>query len=70
MQRPGRRLAAARLADQPERLAFVDGERDVVDGADDGAFAQQSAAAAELLDEMADLEQGHYRLASTEGPCR
>ena len=29
---PGRRLAAARLADQAERFARLDAERDVVDG--------------------------------------
>ena len=61
---PGRRLAAAGFADEAEGLAFLDRERHVVDGADDGAVPQPSAAAAEFLDEMADLEERHQETRS------
>src|SRR3989442_6203601 len=48
------RLAAARFADQPERLARVDVEGHVVDGVDvaDGP-PQDAAAHREVLDQMA-----------------
>ena len=47
-----RRLARARLADQAERLARADGERDPVDGPDDG-----TAPDAEVLPDPRHLEQ-------------
>ena len=43
--RPERRLSAARLADQAQRLAALDVERDVVDRAHHAWAAQESAAA-------------------------
>ena len=42
---PGRRLAAAGLADQAERLARRDRERHVVDGANTAALAQTTCRA-------------------------
>ena len=50
----GRRLAAARLADKPEPLAGVDGQRDALDGV-------QLAAVLEIEPDMEilDLEQAH-----------
>ena len=58
-----RRLAAARLADQAQRLAPADGEADVIDRSHlvDLAVDQQPALDREVLDEVGDLEQ---RLAS------
>ena len=60
-----RRLAAARLADQAERLAAPDAEADAVDRADlvDLAVDQEPAPDREVLDEVGDLEQrGAVRL--------
>ena len=57
----GRALAAARLADEPEHLAFLDREADVVDGPDDRRRAPESLLADEVLDEVADLEERHQR---------
>ena len=52
--RPERRLAAARLADQAERLARADGERDAGDRADSARPARtMTPADRELLDEVA-----------------
>ena len=54
-----RRLAAARLADQPERLAALDLEGDVVDGLDLGDGPLQHAAAhREVLHQVAHLDEG------------
>ena len=47
-----RRLAAAGLADEAERLTLVDREAHVVHGVDVGAMAKQATAAPEVLDEM------------------
>ena len=58
-QPTGGRLAAAGLPDEAERLALVDGERDVVDGLDlaDGARDDAAGAHREVLDQVLDLEQ-------------
>ncbi len=54
-----RRLAAAGLAHEAERLTFGDVEADPVDGANRAelADAEQAAADVEVLDEVLDLEQ-------------
>src|SRR5439155_4731380 len=54
----GRGLTAARLADEPERLAGVDRERDVVDGADraDLAREEDSLLHREVLGEVLGFE--------------
>ena len=55
---PGRRLAAAGLADQPQRLALADLEADAVDRLDvpDHA-AKQAALDREVLLDVADVQQ-------------
>src|SRR5262249_40545476 len=54
----GRRLAAARLADEPERLAAPDREADAVHGADEAPrLAEQPPTDREVLDEVPDLQQ-------------
>src|SRR5262249_27309842 len=51
------RLAAAGLADQPQGLAFGDGEADAVDGAHRGDLAREDAFAdREVLDQVLDRE--------------
>src|SRR5579859_2809816 len=56
---PGRRLAAARLADQSEGLAPLDLEGDVVDRVDLSDLAEEDAAAnREVLDEVPDRDEG------------
>ena len=53
-----RRFAAARLADETERLALPHGEADVVDRVDPRDLAlQQPLADREVLDEVRDLEE-------------
>ena len=53
-----RRLAAARLADEPERLAAPDVERDAVDRLDRADLAlEDTAADREVLDEVRDADQ-------------
>ena len=53
-----RRLAATRLADDAERLALVQAERDTVDGVHDPDLtAQQTVTDREVGDEVVDLEQ-------------
>ena len=54
---PDRRLAAAALADERERLAARDREGDAVDRVDEGARTQQAAADPEVFLEIVDLEQ-------------
>ncbi len=56
---PGRRLAGAGLADEPERLARVDLEGDVVDRLDvvDGLVPEQALLDREVLLQPLDLEQ-------------
>ena len=49
----GHRLAAAGLADDPERLALLDREADAVDGAHDALAGEEVGA------EVVDFEQGH-----------
>ena len=57
-QPPDRRLAAARFADEPQRLAARDLEADAVDRLDDGDRPLQDPAAdREVLDEIADLDE-------------
>ena len=53
------RLAAPRLTDQPEGLAFVDAEAHIVDGGHTRAGAEQPAIAREVLDEMVHFNEGH-----------
>src|SRR5205814_9133581 len=55
----GRRLAGARLADEAERLAFTDLERDVVDGSHviHGSLDQEAFAHREPFAQVGDLEQ-------------
>src|SRR5213593_2209539 len=53
-----RRLAGARLTDEPERLAVPQLERDTVDGVNDRADAGEPRADAVVLDEVDDLECG------------
>ena len=54
-----RGLAAARLADQRQRLALADRERDAVDGVHVAAHgAEKAAGYGEVLLEVADLEEG------------
>ncbi len=55
----GRALAAAGFADEREGLALIDGKAHIVHGADDRLFAEQPAAALEVLDEIADLDERH-----------
>src|SRR5713101_2595343 len=55
----GRRLAAAGFAHQAERLALVDREADVVHRLDDSTGAEETLAAPEVLDEMADFNERH-----------
>ena len=57
--RAGRRLAAAGLADEAERLAALDVERDAVDGVHGADLLAEDHARGEreVLDEVADLEQ-------------
>ena len=58
-QPPDRRLAAAGLADEPERLAAADVEAHVVDGLDLGDRPLQDPALhREMLDEVAHLDEG------------
>ena len=58
-QPPDRRLAAARLADEPERLAAPDVEAHVVDGLDVGDRPLQDPALhREMLDQVAHLDEG------------
>ena len=62
-----RRLAAARLADQPERLSLVDRERHAVDGANQpGASRRPPGTDPEVLVQVAHLEQrgGRHRNAT------
>src|SRR5438034_2225151 len=56
---PGRRLAAARLADEPERFALLDAEADVIDGGDTRAGAEQPCIAREMLDQARDFNEWH-----------
>src|SRR5688500_4384299 len=53
-----RRLAAAALADQPQRFAFVNREIDAIDGLDETGLSPQPQAAADgvMLDQPADVE--------------
>src|SRR5207245_2656456 len=54
----GRRLAAARLADEPESLAAADREAHVVHGTDDaGPPAEEPAADVEVFDEVPNLQE-------------
>src|SRR5256884_331479 len=54
----GRRLAAARLADEPEGLAAADREAHVVHGTDDaGPPAEEPAADVEVFDEVPNLQE-------------
>ena len=57
-----RRFAGARLADEAECLAFLDGEADAVDGAHAANFVVEDDAGLdrEVLDEVADLEQAAF----------
>ena len=59
MARPRRGFAAATLPYQPEALAFVDGQRNVVDGVDDGAVAGEESAGTdgELDAEVVDFDE-------------
>ena len=58
---PERRLAATRLADEAERLAALDRQRDVVDGLDVADVAVEHDAA---LDREVDLEVRRARRAA------
>jgi hypothetical protein len=60
----GRRFAAARLANNADHLALVDGERDVVDRAHHALGAEPSAAQAEMLDEVLHLQKWLRRAAA------
>jgi hypothetical protein len=64
-------LAAARFADQAQRLALVQGEVDPVDGADmtDGALEEALGDGEEFL-EAAHLEQRLFHSASALSWCR
>ena len=56
-QARGRRLAAARLADDAQRLAAANAERHVLDGVDDAAAAREHARGCrEVLREVLDLD--------------
>src|SRR5690606_7685788 len=58
-QSAGRRLAAARLADESERLGFVELDADTVDRGDfPDRPRQQPTANGELLDQILRLEDG------------
>ena len=60
----GGRLAAARLADEAERLAALHVEGDAIDGANEPDGATEDAAGdREVLDEVANREQGRRSLA-------
>ena len=64
---PDRRFSAARLADQRQRLAFLDLEGDTVHGIDGGrAHAERPGVNEEVLLEVVDLEErrGHAAIAS------
>ena len=65
-QPPDRRLAAARFADEAERLAARDLEAHAVDRLDDGDRPLQDPAAdREVLDEVADLDERRRLVALT-----
>jgi hypothetical protein len=69
-QPAGRRLAAARLADQAERLAAADGEVDAVDRAHHRArpaAEPQALAHREMLDQTGRLEQDRAHFAASRG---
>src|SRR6185437_9431681 len=60
------RLAAAGLADQPQRLAALDRKANAIDRADvSGRCAEQRAAGDEMLFQALDLEQSGHELS----PC-
>ena len=54
----GRGFAAARFADEAERLAGLDVEADAIDGADDTLGAEEAAADAEVDFQVANGEEG------------
>ncbi len=61
----GRRLAAARLADDAERLAAADGQRDVLDGVHLGLPAREHALPdLEVLRQVLELDEVVARLGS------
>ena len=63
-----RRLAAPRLADEPEQLALLQLERDAVDRMDERAAAGDPAADAEVLDQVANLESARRAVGAHSGP--
>ena len=64
-----RRLAAAALADQPQRLAALDVERHAIDRMDVAGHAREHALVdREMLLEIADLDSGDAPLAVTRAP--
>jgi hypothetical protein len=71
---PDRRLAAAALADQPQRLAAADLEAHAVDGMDLARHAREQAGVnRKVLLEVGDLEQrgpAHAAPASTRSACQ
>ena len=59
---PERRLPAAGLADDPERLAVANGEVDAVDGSDlPNRVLEDAGLDREVLDEPFDAEESHRR---------
>ena len=62
------RLAAPRLADEPEHLALSQLERDAVDRVHERAAAGDPAADAEVLDQVANLERRSPAVRAHSGP--
>src|SRR5205809_813725 len=58
---PGRRLSAARFADEPEGFPFLNREAHVVDRLDDRALPEQAGVAHEVFDEMGNFNERHQR---------
>src|SRR6266481_4798965 len=56
-----RRLAATRLADQSECLAFLDTEAHIVDGFDERAGSEEPLSAMKMFREVGDFDQRHQR---------
>src|SRR5262245_15030124 len=54
-----RRLAAARFADEPERLTLFDPEAHVVDGRDSSSLPEQTCVAHEVLHEVRNVNERH-----------
>ena len=64
---PRRRLPAARFADEPERLAFLDREAHLVDSLRGRHGSEEARSAGEVLGQAADVDDRHQPLFRTPG---